>query len=200
MDIQFIYDFLQSATPQAWCEAAQDNIDTLLIDHAHCEKKAASTAIMMMFKYTDYTELVMPLSKLAREELRHFEKVCGLMQSRGIKLAHLTPSRYADGMRKVMRAHEPARLIDLLIMTAFIEARSCERFAALLNYVDEDLRSFYASLLKAEARHYQLYINLAQHYAQEDISARIEAFRQIEQALIASPDTQFRFHSGCPVN
>ncbi len=198
MDIQFIKDFLGCETPQAWCEAAALNQAILLIDHAHCEKKAASTALMMMFRYADYEQLILPLSKLAREELRHFEKVCVLMKSRGIIFTHLTPARYAEGLRKGVHSQDPQRLIDLLIMGAFIEARSCERFASLINYVDDDLGIFYKSLLMAEARHYQLYLNLANQFAEEDLDGRIEHFRKLENKLILTPDEVFRFHSGLP--
>jgi tRNA-(ms[2]io[6]A)-hydroxylase len=198
MDISFIKAFLTCETPQLWCEKAAANQDILLIDHAHCEKKAASTALMMMFRYAQYEELVLPLSKLAREELRHFEKVCLLMKSRGIALMHLAPARYAEGLRKGAITHEPKRLVDLLIMGAFIEARSCERFASIIPYVDDDLGVFYKSLLMAEARHYQLYLDLARQFSDEDIQPRIDHFRQLENELILSPDEQFRFHSGLP--
>ncbi|KTN00001.1 tRNA isopentenyl-2-thiomethyl-A-37 hydroxylase MiaE, partial [Salmonella enterica] len=105
---------------------------------------------------------------------------------------------YAKGMLKAVRTHEPLTLIDKLICGAYIEARSCERFAALAPWLDEDLQTFYLSLLRSEARHYQDYLALAQQISAEDISARVRYFGEVEADLILSPDREFRFHSGVP--
>ncbi|HEX6928224.1 MAG TPA: tRNA-(ms[2]io[6]A)-hydroxylase, partial [Gammaproteobacteria bacterium] len=126
-----IPEFLAAPTPPAWVEAAAANLPLILIDHAHCEKKAASSALTLLFRYPENSGLVHRMSRLAREELRHFEQVLKLMERRGIAYRHLTPARYAEGMRKHARTHEPARLLDMLVIGAFIEARSCERFGAL---------------------------------------------------------------------
>lgn len=199
VDISPIKAFLVCSTPATWCEQAAIQLDTLLIDHAHCEKKAASTAVAMLFRYPQHHELISSLSRIAREELRHFEQVTSLLHKRNIAFKTLPPSRYADGMLKNASNNEPERLVDLLIISAFIEARSCERFAAIIPYLDNELREFYSSLLKSEARHYQLYINFAEKYARNDIQNRVDFFRQCENELIIQPDQQFRFHSGTPI-
>jgi tRNA-(ms[2]io[6]A)-hydroxylase len=198
MDISSIKNFLGCETPLAWCVAAEQNQELLLIDHAHCEKKAASTAVTMLFRYVTQTDLTYHLSRLAREELRHFEQVISLLQKRNIPYTHLPPAPYALGLRQTAITHEPARLVDLLIISAFIEARSCERFASLIPYLDADLAKFYRGLLAAEARHYQLYLKLARQYATFDIEPRLQHFREAEKNLILSPDPVFRFHSGIP--
>ena len=194
-----IKQFLPCETPQAWIEVALTQQSLMLIDHAHCEKKAASTAMTLMFRYVDRPELLKKMSRLAREELIHFEQVLALMESRGIEYVHLNASRYAAGMRKIVKTHEPQRLIDILIIGAFVEARSCERFAKLAPHLDPELEKFYQSLLKSEGRHYQDYLSLAQSYATESIDQRIAEFRALEKELILSDDDEFRFHSGVPV-
>ncbi|MFC6673475.1 tRNA-(ms[2]io[6]A)-hydroxylase [Marinobacterium aestuariivivens] len=193
-----IKDFLGCETPDSWIAAALNNQDLLLIDHAHCEKKAASTAMTLMFRYVDRTDLLNKMSRLAREELIHFEQVLAIMEARGIRYDHLSPARYAGGLRAEVRTHEPGRLVDVLIVGAFIEARSCERFAKLAPFLDDELAKFYRSLLKSEGRHYQDYLGLARDASGEPIDARIETFRRIENELILSADEEFRFHSGAP--
>jgi len=190
--------FLRCSTPAAWVEAAVRQLDLLLVDHANCEKKAAATAMNLMYKYVDKPELLERMSQLAREELLHFEQVVGLMRERNVTYAHLGPSRYAGSLRQHIRTHEPARLIDTLIIGAFVEARSCERFAAVAPRLDTQLGKFYQSLLRSEARHYEYYLELARTYANEDIAPRIAFFAELEAELIASPDPDFRFHSGAP--
>ncbi|NRA19932.1 MAG: tRNA-(ms[2]io[6]A)-hydroxylase [Oceanospirillaceae bacterium] len=194
-----IKQFLPCETPQAWIEVALTQQSLMLIDHAHCEKKAASTAMTLMFRYVDRPDLLKKMSRLAREELIHFEQVLALMESRGIEYVHLNASRYAAGMRKIVKTHEPQRLIDILIIGAFVEARSCERFAKLAPHLDPELEKFYQSLLKSEGRHFQDYLSLAQSYATESIDQRIAEFRALEKELILSDDNEFRFHSGVPV-
>lgn len=197
-----IREFLACPTPDAWIEAARqpESLPVLLIDHAHCEKKAASTAMNLMFRYVDRSDLLNKMSRLAREELIHFEQCLALMEARDIEYGHLSPSRYASGLRAEVRTSEPGRLIDLLIIGAFIEARSCERFAALAPFLDDELAKFYRSLLKSEGRHYQDYLSLARDYAGEPIDERVAFFRQLERQLIESPDGEFRFHSGAPLH
>lgn len=193
-----LVEFLPCQSPDEWVSWAINNQTLLLNDHAHCEKKAASTAMNLMYRYVDRDNLLHKMSRLAREELLHFEQVHKLMRSRGIAYEHLSASRYADGMRKHIRTHEPARLVDILIVGAFVEARSCERFAALAPHLDDELSKFYISLLKSEARHFEDYLALAQEYAGESIDERIAFFREIEHKLIIEPDVEFRVHSGPP--
>lgn len=194
--LQEIYNFLPCRTSQQWIDNALANQDLMLIDHAHCEKKAASTALSLMYRYVDNSDLLNKMSRLAREELRHFEQVLAIMKKRGVEYCHLTPARYAAGLRQAVRTEDPGRLVDVLIVGAIIEARSCERFAALAPFLDEKLADFYTSLLKSEARHYQDYLSLAEQAAGEPIESRVAEFLALEKALVEEPDTEFRFHSG----
>lgn len=194
-----IYDFLGSETPRAWTNAALDNLDLLLIDHKNCEYKAASNAINLMAKYQERVELINAMSRLAREELVHYEQVLKIIAKRGIVLRPISASRYAAELRKLVRRSEPGMMTDILIISAFIEARSCERFAVLAPHLDDELGKFYSGLLRSEARHFQNYLKLAELYGhKDDIARRIEVIRPVEQALISEPDTDFRFHSGPP--
>ena len=197
-DISHILDFLSCSTPDKWVASALANPEVMLIDHANCEKKAASTALNLMYRYVDKPDLQFKMSRLAREELRHYEQVMKIMGKRYIAYDHVSPSRYAAELRKHARTHDPDKLVDVLIIGAFIEARSCERFARIAPELDAELQEFYLSLLKSEARHYLDYINLAKKYAapEKDLDARIQFFAQQEQQLIESKDTEFRFHSG----
>ncbi|PNK61803.1 tRNA-(ms[2]io[6]A)-hydroxylase [Psychrobacter sp. FDAARGOS_221] len=161
-DISHIHQFLGAATPQAWLDAALQDIPTLLQDHANCEKKAAGTAMNLIFRYEFHQDLQLKLAQLIREEMLHYEQVVGIMQERGQAWRHLPASRYAKGMLKHKRTFEPAAMIDVLIIGAFIEARSCERFAALSEVIDDErLAKYYRYLLKSESRHYEDYIALA---------------------------------------
>ncbi|MCW8887374.1 MAG: tRNA-(ms[2]io[6]A)-hydroxylase [Motiliproteus sp.] len=197
-DLEQINNFLHCETPYAWVDVALANQDILLIDHLNCEKKAASMAMSLIHKYRERTELLYKMARLAREELMHFTQVLKIMESRGVTYGHVTASRYGAGFHKHIRTHEPAALVDKLIIGAYIEGRSCERFAKIAPYLDEELQRFYTSLLKSEARHFQDYLDLAQLYSDEDIADRVAEFGEIEKDLILSPDTEFRFHSGIP--
>jgi tRNA-(ms[2]io[6]A)-hydroxylase len=143
--------------------------------------------------------------RLIKEELHHFEQVLSIMTRRGLPYTSLSAARYASGLLKHVSSYEPAALVDKLIIGAYIEARSCERFAKLAPLVDDELSRFYVSLLRSEARHYQDYLNLAQQIADSDaklggkIDDRVLRFGEIEAGLIDSPDSDFRFHSGVPV-
>ncbi len=199
MNLPEIHEFLGCPTPQGWVQAALADQETLLIDHKNCEFKAASTALSLIAKYHSHVDLINLMSRLAREELVHHEQVMRLMKRRKIELRQLSASRYASGLRKVVRSHEPVKLVDTLVVGAFIEARSCERFEALVPHLDEELGKFYFGLLKSEARHFQGYLKLAYQYGDaEDIGRVIEKVRAVEQELIESPDSEFRFHSGVP--
>ncbi|MFC4258669.1 tRNA-(ms[2]io[6]A)-hydroxylase [Marinobacter lacisalsi] len=191
-----IQHFLPCPTPRAWIDNALANQDLMLIDHAHCEKKAASTALSLMYRYMDNHDLLNKMSRLAREELRHFEQVLAIMKKRGVTYCHLSPARYAAGLRREVRSDDPGRLVDVLIVGAIIEARSCERFAALAPHLDDTLADFYNSLLKSKARHYQDYLKLAERANGGPVDERVGKFLAIEKELIEAPDEEFRFHSG----
>ncbi|ADN76806.1 tRNA-hydroxylase [Ferrimonas balearica DSM 9799] len=211
-----IHRFLHCPTPQAWLTAAVADPALLLIDHCNCELKAAQTAVRLMRRYdavpeqallanrpqapvlTGKSEMVDKLFLLVREELHHFEQVLAIMQARGIHYGAVSASRYATGLLAKARKREPEALVDRLIIGAYIEARSCERFAALMPHVDEELARFYHSLLRSEARHYQDYLALAEQFSEAPIAPRVRVLGKAEAALITSPDPQLRFHSGVP--
>ncbi len=195
-----IKDFLLCKTPISWIGEVEKQLPLLLIDHANCEKKAAATALNLMYRYVQYPAMMLQLSRLAREELRHFEQVLQILGRRGIEYIQISPARYAAGLRQSVRTHEPARLVDILVVSAIVEARSCERFAAMQAVLDAELGAFYGSLLESEARHFQVYLKLAQQLAGDtDISDRVAHFLALDRDLIETPDTEFRFHSGVPV-
>ena len=195
--LQEIEDFLPCNTPQLWIENALANPELLLIDHANCEKKAASTALNLMYRYVDNFKLLNKMSRLAREELRHFEQVIAIMKRRNIDYRQITASRYAVKLREAVRPNDPDKLVDILVVGALIEARSCERFARIAPFLDEELEKFYLSLLKSEGRHFKDYLTLAVKVAsQQEVDKRLAVFFEIEKQLIQSPDTVFRFHSG----
>jgi tRNA-(ms[2]io[6]A)-hydroxylase len=190
--------FLACPTPARWIEAAQADLPLLLQDHANCEKKAAGTAMNLLFRYSGRSELQVLLAQLVREEMLHYEQVLEIMQARGIPYRPVSAARYAGGLREHVRTHEPGHLVDILIVGAFVEARSCERFAALAPHLDEELARFYTFLLRSEARHFEYYLGLAQQYSPEPIAARVAFFREVERELVERPDTEIRFHSGPP--
>lgn len=191
--------FLACQTPPSWVDAAVANLDTLLIDHANCEKKAAATAMSLLYRHVDKTELLTVMSRLAREELLHFQQVVELLTERHISYRRLGPSRYAASLRQHIQHGEQDGLVDILIIGALVEARSCERFERLIPRLDAGLAKFYRGLVRSEARHFQDYLRLARHYAKQDIAARLDFFLAIEADLVLSSDRQLRFHSGVPV-
>lgn len=202
-----VIGFLGCETPKEWVDEALQNLDILMQDHANCEKKAASTAVNLMFRYSYFTDLQLKLAQLVREEMLHYEQVLELMNKRGQEWVGLSAGRYAGGLRKEIRTFEPEALIDVLVVGAFVEARSCERFYALAPHVDEELGRYYRYLLKSESRHFEDYLSLAHDIAKtakltkpkDDIQKRIEHIREVEKNLILTPDELFRFHSGVPV-
>ena len=200
----FAHPLLRVPTPAAWVRAACASREVLLIDHANCEKKAASTALALMFAYAEDLELADKLSRLAREELRHYEQVAKLIRSLGVTPQRLAPGRYAERLRRLVDRSEPRREADLMICGAFIEARSCERFAVLSAAIGAPLSEMFQSLHNAEARHHRVYLDLARRAARRAgtavaaFEARIEEFAVLEAQLITLPDPVFRFHSGTP--
>jgi tRNA-(ms[2]io[6]A)-hydroxylase len=195
------HPLLRVSTPAAWLAAALEQRDVLLLDHANCEKKAASTALSLMFAYAEDLHLTDRMSRLAREELRHYEQVAKLLRSLQIRPQRLAPGRYAERLRRLVSKIEPGREIDLMICGALIEARSCERFAALAPVLGAPIGSLFQGLHDAEARHYESYLQLAQRAAARigaDITGRCAEFAALEAELITAYDPLFRFHSGVP--
>ena len=162
--------------------------------------KKNDTAINLIAKpgFEQGQALISKMVRLIKEEFHHFEQVLEIMQERDIPYENRRAGRYAKGMMKMVRTHEPAAMIDKLIIGAFIEARSCERFAKLAPFLDDVLNKFYVSLLRSEARHYQDYLLLAEDIAGGDISDRIAVIAEREAELISSIDPEFNFHSGAP--
>ncbi|MDH3587112.1 MAG: tRNA-(ms[2]io[6]A)-hydroxylase [Gammaproteobacteria bacterium] len=193
--------FFDTPTPEAWLDAAGERIPELLLDHANCELKAASTALGFLYRYPERTALSQRMSRLAREELRHFEQVRSIMADMQLPFERLTASRYAGGLRDAVRDDEPHKLLDMLLVGALIEARSCERFARLVPRLPEKIAKFYAGLLASESRHFEHYLNLAQSEtgaSRTKIDERLAELKAVEAQLITVPDPQFRFHSGPP--
>ena len=193
--------FFDTPTPEAWLEAASDRIPELLLDHANCELKAASTALGFLYRYPERTALAQRMSRLAREELRHFEQVRTIMDDMQVPFERLTASRYAGGLRDAVRDAEPLKLLDLLLVGALIEARSCERFARLAPRLPERLARFYSGLLASESRHFEHYLGFARvesGVSQAELDERLAQLKEIEAGLITAPDSRFRFHSGPP--
>lgn len=193
--------FFDTPTPDEWIHAAAERLPELLLDHANCELKAASTALGFIYRYPERTALARRMSRLAREELRHFEQVRKIIEEMSIPFEHLSASRYAGSLRDAVRKNEPERLLDLLLVGALIEARSCERFAALIPHLPDKLGKFYAGLLDSEARHFEHYLEFANSELQLDEDSReqrLDELKALEAKLISAPDEQFRFHSGVP--
>ena len=188
---------LASETAPDWVSAMERDLPTLLVDHAHCEKKAASTAVNLIFRYQDHPDLMVPLSALAREELEHFELVLALLSERGLPFVPLEPSPYAAALYKAVRREEPVRLLDTLLVCALIEARSCERMRCLAEHLtDPVLAELYRSLLASEARHHATYVDLAiPHFGRDATLARLTELSAHEAEVIASMPAQIRMHA-----
>jgi len=194
--------FFDTPTPEAWLEAASERIPELLLDHANCELKAASTALGFLYRYPERAALAQRMSRLAREELRHFEQVRTIMDEMQVPFERLTASRYAGGLREAVRDDEPLKLLDMLLIGALIEARSCERFARLAPRLPERLARFYGGLLASEARHFEHYLGFAlteTGVSRAELDERLAELKVLEASLITAPDPRFRFHSGPPV-
>jgi tRNA 2-(methylsulfanyl)-N6-isopentenyladenosine37 hydroxylase len=188
---------LASATDPAWVARALGGLDELLVDHAHCEKKAASSALGLVFKYAETPGLAVTLSALARDELAHFEEVLRHLVARGLALRKQIPSPYAGALFRAVRRTEPERLLDTLLCMALIEARSCERMRLLAGAVaDPGLATLWRGLLAAEARHHQTYVQLAlSRYGAGMVRARLPALAAHEADVIASAPPLPRLHT-----
>lgn len=188
---------LQSETDARWFAQVDARLDEILIDHAHCEKKAAGTAMNLIFHYVDNRELCQEMTEIVNEELEHFHMVLDLLEKRGIPFRRLKPSQYGRKLNDLVSKQEPQRAVDRLLVAGLIEARSCERFHALAEHVaDEELAQFYASLFESEARHHTTYTRLAKHFApEEQVMARLDELATLEAAIISEGETLPRMHS-----
>lgn len=193
-----VLEFLPCETPDSWVVAALADLDTLLIDHANCEKKAAATAMNLIHRHVDKPDLLSAMARLAREELLHFQQVVDVMAERSISYRRLGPSRYAGGLRQHIDYDDQGGLVDILVIGALVEARSCERFGKLVPHLDDRLARFYRGLVKSESRHFHDYLALAEKYAESGLREKLEYFSNIERDLVLTEDRQLRFHSGVP--
>jgi tRNA-(ms[2]io[6]A)-hydroxylase len=188
---------LQSVSPARWLAQVDAHLDEILIDHAHCEKKAAGTAMNLIFAYVQRVELCRELAPIVNEELDHFLQVLDLLQRRGIGFRRLTPSSYGRQLNDLARKQEPAKAVDRLLVAGLIEARSCERFDLLRRHVaDAELAAFYDRLFESEARHHGAYVRLARLFARpEEVDRRLDELAAAEAAIIARGDPLPRIHS-----
>jgi tRNA-(ms[2]io[6]A)-hydroxylase len=188
---------LHSPSPERWIHQVSAHLDELLIDHAHCEKKAAGTAMNLLFAYVDNTALCRAMTEIVQEELSHFHLVLDLLARRGVRFRRIRPSRYGDRLRGLVRKLEPGRAVDRLLVAALIEARSCERFGLLRDRLDDPaLSAFFASLFESEARHHSTYVRLAKEFAPEEtVRGRLEELAADEARIIAEGDDVPRIHS-----
>ncbi len=190
---------LASTSDPAWTRRALANIDEILLDHAHCEKKAASTALSLIFRYPERPSLMLPLSRLAREELAHFEEVVAILRRRGLEFRRQRPSPYAAELMKIVRKGEPLRLLDTLLCCALIEARSCERMQLLAESLEEPgLARLYRGLLASEARHFNTYVELARALElvpEEALRRRLDEVAAHEAEVVAAAPDEPRMHN-----
>jgi tRNA-(ms[2]io[6]A)-hydroxylase len=188
---------LQSDSDTRWLAQVETHLDDILIDHAHCEKKAAGVAMNLLFSYVDHVPLARAMTEIVNEELEHFQLVLDLLERRGIPFRKLSPSSYGQRLHACVRKQEPDRAIDRLLVAGLIEARSCERFALLRDHVaDRELREFYGSLFESEARHHATYVRLACDVAPEAVvRERLHELSGEEAAIIAQGDPFARMHS-----
>jgi tRNA 2-(methylsulfanyl)-N6-isopentenyladenosine37 hydroxylase len=188
---------LQSTTDARWLRQVDEHLDEVLIDHAHCEKKAAGTALNLIFHYVEDVELCREMTEIVNEELEHFHMVIDLLARRGVKFRRLKPSQYGRKLNDLVRKQEPQRAVDRLLVAGIIEARSCERFQALSEHVDDqELATFYRSLFESEARHHATYTRLAMHFAPEkEVMSRLDELAAAEAAIMAEGEELPRMHS-----
>jgi tRNA-(ms[2]io[6]A)-hydroxylase len=188
---------LQSATSDKWLQQVDADLNSILIDHAHCEKKAAGTAMSLIVAYVEHEELCREMAAIVNEELDHFQQVRDLLSRRGIRLRRFKPSSYGKRLHALVRRAEPDRAVDRLLIAGLIEARSCERFSRLADHVqDRELAEFYRSLFESEARHHSTYVRLAHDFADESrVRQRLADLSQAEAGILALGDPFARMHS-----
>ncbi|HZZ29212.1 MAG TPA: tRNA-(ms[2]io[6]A)-hydroxylase [Pirellulales bacterium] len=188
---------LSSETSQRWLSQVDAHLDEILVDHAHCEKKAAGTAMNLIFAYVDRVDLCRELADIVNEELDHFREVLDLLQRRGIRFRRLSPPAYGRKLNDLVRKLEPGKAVDRLLVAGLIEARSCERFDLLRQHVsDPELAAFYGSLFESEARHHSTYVRLAKRFAKyEVVDRRLDELAAAEAEIIAAGDPLPRMHS-----
>ncbi|MFM7844347.1 MAG: tRNA-(ms[2]io[6]A)-hydroxylase [Planctomycetota bacterium] len=188
---------LQSTTSARWLAQVEQHLPEILIDHAHCERKAAGTALNLLFAYVENLDLCRSMTEIVNEELAHFQLVTDLLERRGIRFRRLVPSNYGRQLNELVRKNEPGRAIDRLLVAGLIEARSCERFDLLRKHVpDAELAAFYDGLFESEARHHSTYVRLAKQFGTDDeVHARLSELAAAEAEIIGRGDELPRMHS-----
>jgi tRNA 2-(methylsulfanyl)-N6-isopentenyladenosine37 hydroxylase len=188
---------LHAPTPERWLLQVRAGMEELLIDHAHCEKKAAGVALNLLFSYVERRELCQAMTEIIKEELDHFHQVLDLINRRGFCFRRIAPSRYAEQLHALIRKGEPNRAVDRLLIAALIEARSCERFGLLRDQIDDpELAAFFGSLFESEARHHSTYVRLAKTFATpEQVHERLHDLAAEEARIIAKGENLSRMHS-----
>lgn len=188
---------LQSESSQRWLKLVDNHLDEILIDHAHCEKKAAGCAMNLIFAYVDNQELCREMSEIVNEELEHFVMVLDLLKKKGIEFRRLKPGSYGRQLNDLVRKSEPEKAIDRLLVASLIEARSCERFHLLAEYIqDKELADFYASLFESEARHHTTYVRMAKYFGDDEtVRLRLEELSALETEIVNRGDPLPRMHS-----
>lgn len=188
---------LRQPTSKAWLEQALAHLDTILLDHSHCERKAAGVAVNLLFRYPAHKSLILQLTAIAKEELEHFEQVNNWLEKRGVALAPLKPSPYGATLKQAMRKEEPERLLDTLLIAALIEARSHERLGLLATHCpDQNLAKFYGGLMASEARHYGIYWVLAtEYFKKEVVDVRLNELAELESEILSDLHPEPRIHS-----
>ncbi|MEB3357445.1 MAG: tRNA isopentenyl-2-thiomethyl-A-37 hydroxylase MiaE [Synechococcales bacterium] len=195
--LQATIKLLQQPTAAAWVDQAIAHLDTVLLDHSHCERKAAGVALNLICRYPSSTKLVRTLTAIAQEELEHFDQVNQWLERRGIPLAPLAPPPYGAMLKAQVRREEPYRLLDSLLVAALIEARSHERLGLLAAHCpDAELARFYRGLMASEARHYGVYWTLAvEGCDRPTVNQRLGELAAIESEILSSLHPEPRIHS-----
>ena len=188
---------LHAPTPERWLKQVEANLDLLLIDHAHCEKKAAGVAMNLLFSYVEHVELTRAMTEIVQEELEHFHQVRAILDRRGLRFYKLPPSNYGSKLHELVVKEEPRRAVDRLLVAGLIEARSCERFGLLRDCLaDAELAAFYGSLFESEARHHSTYVRLASQFQSEEaVRERLKELAEAEARIMAAGDERPRMHS-----
>ena len=195
--MDLVKEFLPCITPDRWLENALDNPVLLLLDHANCEKKAASSGLHLMYRCIDNIDIMESMSQLVETEMRNFQSLMMIIRARKLDCIPLSASRYAVGLRDHINSAEKTKLIDLLVVSAFMHGRAFERFSRLISYIDVELERFYVPFIRTQEHHFSEYLTLAKSISDEGkLIARIDHFASIEKNLIESPDSEFRIYSG----
>jgi tRNA-(ms[2]io[6]A)-hydroxylase len=188
---------LHAPTPERWLQQVEANLDLLLIDHAHCEKKAAGVAMNLLFSYVEHADLTRAMTEIVAEELDHFHQARAILDRRGIRFYKLPPSSYGGKLHELVSKEEPQRAVDRLLVAGLIEARSCERFGLLRDRLaDRELAEFYGSLFESEARHHSTYVRLAKQFqGDEAVHRRLAELAEAEARIMAEGNERPRMHS-----